>query len=77
MQKHVNCGAFGSVDKITCHILIRFLISKIDNKKIIAVEAAEAAAAAMGDESAEQMPQISLQEMLEDFHIKEDDPMEG
>ena len=20
MQKHVNCGAFGSVDKITCHI---------------------------------------------------------
>ena len=21
MQKHVNCGAFGSVDKITCHIV--------------------------------------------------------
>ena len=20
MQKHVNCGAFGSVDKITCHM---------------------------------------------------------
>ena len=25
MQKHVNCGAFGSVDKITCHILILFI----------------------------------------------------
>ena len=23
MQKHVNCGAFGSVDKITCHMLAR------------------------------------------------------
>ncbi len=48
--------------------------SYVDNKKIIAVEAAEAMGG--GDESAE-MPQISLQEMLDDFHIKEDDPMEG
>ena len=26
MQKHVNCGAFGSVDKITCHIIEPTLI---------------------------------------------------
>ena len=26
MQKHVNCGAFGSVDKITCHMYIIFSI---------------------------------------------------
>ena len=25
MQKHVNCGAFGSVDKITCQIIIIIL----------------------------------------------------
>ena len=33
MQKHVNCGAFGSVDKITCHILFKKKQNSI-NKKI-------------------------------------------
>ena len=30
MQKHVNCGAFGSVDKITCHIYTLLLLFVID-----------------------------------------------
>ena len=41
---------------------------KLDPKKMISVEAEES--------DNENMPQISLQEMLDDFHIKED-PMDA